>query len=1478
MMKKRFFTLLLTGVLMTFSATAQEKRTDPGYWVLSYQKTFLEGEYAQQESTGLIGGSDGLAEFRVFHYIPASFKPDGTYTVENRPDVTHINMGGQRKPEQRNTHRVSVTWSRPPQYVAIGEENKIALDVGATIDGSSYSAEQLAKDRMGGIQEGYTTSMEVGVMPKIVLKNTTIGFSLMQQVLIDSNTAEDIETNMERILTNAGSNGDELDEAMEQQYGGGERSAEWDASITDKASGTLMNDEPWELKLKLGEESYMMVIVSTRFFSRTAFKTSTYEVVQYYLYKYGGEDVDVTTRADDKDKWIQPAKTDSISQGGDDDDEGGEDKGTFLPPWVIPVAVSTIGVAVGYKILQSRKKKEEEEQPKGDKPKDKPDGKPYDPIVPPVKEPDKNVEKKAEEGTVPVAKPEEKGNVDSNKKEPSTYKMILYKEFGNSLAVGDEPRLVGARIEEITAKGEKIHRADLTAQIEIVQGNGITIVETGMYDKYRAASIRVEEPPKKEPWEGDVWFIFRAPGGALRNRVVFNIEDGKIRFKQDNLTLPARYEKEVRLPFIVMGMNDGTADIKATILDEHDKETKDYSVKTEWNEKEQCYYAIIKDQVLDPKVDEGIAGNYLGFTLSIEARKEPSRLIKGYLPIYRYYMGLVMRMNGNVNCFLEEFNPSRHDPKLKKTRADGTEVAPAQQECYLKLYDFDEETNKLLIIDPQPLSVKWVVKGLDKHKVMSDMIGRESIQMGLDAALAGAGLGAGIGSLVSDAHSQAFGDLNVAQQRLIELQQQLDALGLAFKAKWQDEGDGRICYLLRCVKGVLNAPNRFDAEMEITAEHKDKVYSFKRMVHLLSQPKRKFASVEDSMAALKQDNKITEGLWEIEGGIQAAGITFNVAPLLYFVRMQLDFYDSDYGYDERNIKAIQKVYLNTLERQAQEDRVEAEAATACDNLQWYQLDWWLQRSLEGHEYLEKMPLALRIGFAVASLGFTEIVFDVPYEMKKYVDEGGESVGEGFVVGATVAVKAWAIEAAITLGVGAIGVGLKAAGKGIGTAAKGATGIMKATTKESLKAGGKVAKEVMKDSLKVMKETMKTEVCTGLKSWAKKQISWEVGALEKAIAKEAKALLASVKNLANGSKYAAAEAFAKQQAIQNIENLQTMIEMCRWKPTVENVRLRNQLIMKCQADKQTMTFLKKPGLLADDPLLKGVDLQILKRDFNGLLQKMYKETDDLVKCDLAIAGKISPDKIRTFGATSSSADDLITGASVTFDRDVTYYYVLNGKPHYFSQAYVDQLYAKHFRNVVNSHTLPPNMTGFNPSQLTPQALKRMEEMEAKQAAIATRLYDQTVVEDILHHPESYGEDLGRMIDKELYGEALKNPAKVAEAVLHKGTSRFDYADLLWAQAEAADGIVKKQILQARAVSEMMEGCRQINKVFKLISGRDAVRHTFSKLPRKLRKAVELLEPLNGVSTTLSEVETALAQEGYTFRSLSQAVSDAVFQVG
>ena len=500
--------LFLIGLMLTVSAAAQQKK-DRGYWSLAFKKTFIESEKSNGNNTGIISGNDGEAQFRVLEWRPSYYSNGETYR------------------EIRKLHNVAAQWTKPPQYVKIGEEDKITINTNATIDNQPYNVELLTKN--GGVitvvnnfvptlEAHIDISVGVGVIPEVTAGNITVGFTMMQQVMDASDNSEEFGKYMMRAVEQAGGDMEAVMEALSNSEG-----AEWSDNMEDFASGRLANNEPWSQNLALGKESYMMVAVTAKLTINGIMNTNgsrerSYEVEQVYLYKYygNGGDVDNTVRADDDDQWL----------GGGDNEEGGEDKGTELPPWVIPVAVGTGGAVVGYKFIKRRRKNDEED-------------------------PDEPEE-------------EEEPKDDDKAKKPSTFKMILYKNFGSKLVVGDEPKIVGARIEERTAEGKIINRLDLTSQIEIEQGSNLRIVDTGMNEKYKVASITADEYPEKEPHEGDIWFIFRAPDGALKNRVVFQIEMSEILFGQDNLTLPSGYEKEVRLPFVAVGL-DRSEEIVAKI-------------------------------------------------------------------------------------------------------------------------------------------------------------------------------------------------------------------------------------------------------------------------------------------------------------------------------------------------------------------------------------------------------------------------------------------------------------------------------------------------------------------------------------------------------------------------------------------------------------------------------------------------------------------------------------------------------------------------------------------------------------------------------------------------------------------------------------------------------------------------------------------------------------------------------------------------
>ena len=136
----------------------------------------------------------------------------------------------------------------------------------------------------------------------------------------------------------------------------------------------------------------------------------------------------------------------------DASDDPGEDKGLGIPPAVFWIGGGTVGGAVLVNQIRKRG------------------------------------------GGKKKGKNKDKGDDDPKPKKPSSYKMILYKEFGNTLRLGDPPVIVGARIEETTADGYKVDRPDLTQTIRISEGENIHVLATGNNGKYRCAKIQVPDP------------------------------------------------------------------------------------------------------------------------------------------------------------------------------------------------------------------------------------------------------------------------------------------------------------------------------------------------------------------------------------------------------------------------------------------------------------------------------------------------------------------------------------------------------------------------------------------------------------------------------------------------------------------------------------------------------------------------------------------------------------------------------------------------------------------------------------------------------------------------------------------------------------------------------------------------------------------------------------------------------------------------
>ena len=1373
-MRKCSIILFLTGALLAASVfvQAQNRNTsqqgkDRGYWSLTSRKTMMVGERSKGDDTGILGGKDGLAEFRVLHHISSVFKPDGTFSVDDKEDKTIIQMGGEHTKEVHNVHRLSVFWSKPPQYVKIGEEDKITMDVSAKLNGEPYSLELLGKDlndgkpktalsSVTGMRESYTIGMEVSVIPEATVGKTTFGFTLIQQLLSMSENEDDIEKYTVRVIENAGDDVEAVQEALEEEFRGAKMPADWHCSVRDVASGKLYNDEPWKQNIELGKESYMMVVVKTTFekwwvMGLSKMNPTSYSIIQYYLYKNYAEggDVDITTRADDEDEWT---KDSTDSEGGGDNDNSGENEGTLLPPWVIPVAVTTTAV-VAYKVLKNRRKEDEEEngdEGDSDKNKDSREDK-TDPVNPEDSQEDEEV----------VAKPDD--SEDEKPKEPSTFKMILYKEFGSSLMLGDVPKIVGARIEEITAKGEKIQRPDLTAQIQIGQGSNITIVETFMTAKYKAASIRVDKLPEEEPYEGDIWFIFRAPGGALRNRLVFNIEDGHIEFFQPYLILPTGYDEVGELPFKIWGGGENP-EVKVTI------DTKEYTVKRrkgdENNEKEKgLWYAIITENhdKIPPK-EKRKAGDYTMSQLKVEVTDANKHVIEGTLSVMRYNMGLVFQCDNFVGCYAEPYDADKHPFKLTY---NGQKVCPRMNEATYFVLTWDKKDHQLRRVVPADNNAIFTVKPLPEADDVKDN--------------------------ATDYLSK--------QTRGMTDQEVIDSLGLQFYIKEILEDGSSICYVY--AHGMLDAPARRKVRLHIECVYEKEKYEAEQDVWLTSQPIRKFQNQQEELEASRLDDRITDNLAHICKFIIDHDLLDRIGPVYRLAQIQMDGYDPRFGYDPEMIELLRNTFLRyvrgeTLGANANPEGVQYLGVAAEILLALAKTNRQVESWMADHG-----GVWTRIGIGIATLGWSEhctLYLRVADKMVEEINNPKIPTGplaelrmEIFPPGGFLS----------TFATGVLEVGQYAITENLWQKTGELGGEFLATYRPDLAAGIANFSEMtigqVQKKLGIFGKDVRV-IAKDLKNFATdkfgKQMKTQLNAVKKLNANADSNAKKAISEFRQTAKWTEEEILedaifraAAKDALRDIKEMErACIDLVRYRTPEAKAAFR-EWCYKMQSNKTAQKYLS---------IYKSDWANNIRSEYYRLLQEDYRIID---KEALSNACKrlrekginVNEDDLYVFCATNSNSEALYWGDALTRDRDLSMMY--KPKP-----------------TKANPHPLPQEVPQNIAEECYGEAYQKRTGMTMKEG-------DQAVVQKGSKEMIGAGEkDLNAAFKKEHFNEKFIDLDGVATAYEHKPAEWIQEGARLRALGDEAGALAKEE-----------EGLRQALKLyFNSLEKRATYRGTISRI--------------------------------------------------
>ena len=116
-----------------------------------------------------------------------------------------------------------------------------------------------------------------------------------------------------------------------------------------------------------------------------------------------------------------------------------------------------------------------------------------------------------------VLKRRKKGEKGKKKKKTS-YRMHIYKNFGDAIRAGADPVRVGARIAKVE-DGVESDDAELTAGI-VPTVTGLSLRSSGLKGRYMAADVSAEPGASGE---GTVTFTIQTPSGTFVRKIVFRI-------------------------------------------------------------------------------------------------------------------------------------------------------------------------------------------------------------------------------------------------------------------------------------------------------------------------------------------------------------------------------------------------------------------------------------------------------------------------------------------------------------------------------------------------------------------------------------------------------------------------------------------------------------------------------------------------------------------------------------------------------------------------------------------------------------------------------------------------------------------------------------------------------------------------------------------------------------------------------------------
>ena len=955
----------------------------------------------------------------------------------------------------------------------------------------------------------------------------------------------------------------------------------------------------------------------------------------------------------------------------------------------------------------------------------------------------------------------EKNKKEKKEEKPSSFSLVIWKSCADTLTMGGPPVQVGGRIEEITADGRHIDRPDLTAMISVYGKENTKAENIRNQGQYRVADVTaVAGADGTVPETATVSIAFNAPAGRVVRNLVFKVEGEAAILVGPVISFAAGQGKTLEMGFALLGglKNPDKINIKLS-----DGAQEHFRARLEQSAENPDIFNIHLTEM--GKADR-MPGTVEEYCCTIEAWPGGgTQPVKETFDICRIHPGLRLQIRA-LKSYLVEIG-STPDNDIMPVKGSKRRLQYAQSRVDWQLVVIDEEQNgqvRSVFPDEKP-----VFTFTDDYEGSMLFTERDK-----------------------SAYVPSDGDLVTYDGRFYRdyngetIASPVKTLAFEYKTAGSMPSGG-YWGVISATQGYMAPPNRSHVIVKASMVWRGKTYTQEVRVPLNSQPLRdRIPEGMDVMQALARwdsiDESRTKNLMDIRRNICLDRRFMELRPMFYKVMVMLEGFNKAFGYDDADYENVMEVYRRFCL---------GEIGTAFANKSTFSPDTEdLDAAMATITAMDRsVPvILLRVGLGIVTGGTSEVILtpvSALAEMKEYVDKGGDSAFNAF---AQSSVKILLME-------GVFYVGGKIVGKGWAK--------IKQFRSEKLAESKAVTGQVEKLGEVTKKAAEASRVSEGLSSASKNFNS--AGTAEK-IAKAA----SKAKKVVKTSNDLAEEAIRKVRSNPSLYTQESLLaEEAAKVARKDGQKILDEFRRVMNNPTATREEMRKATLALQgnktaQNLLRNQSSDMLRANFNSQMQNIYDDIDVVVVKRLRSkiaesypSYKTNPPEVRVFkGATGNAGEELRLGRKIGADRDVTYQFKgHDGKWYDLNESLMGDTYAEAF-NEMQYKFVPKDYT---------EMMKTLK--KADQAVVNGKF-----------GLESYGDDLGRIIDPARQTEKLGDPERIAKTYIHKCKEWMNQGKEAQKQAQMLfESGMKEDALRVLGYGDALieEGVRQNVKQFKRI---------------------------------------------------------------